>query len=362
MSQGALTQGNFNNTDPNAVPDGLFSGCKTTKDNQAVIEVDPSAGWASLNFVSALSAKAAQVSIDNHKMYIYAVDGVYIQPQLVDTFLMYNGERYSALVKLDQKPGAYTMRFANNIPDQLISGYATLAYSNSPTKISDPNNLSAAAINYGGQTTSNNVKSLVASSIIPFNIPSPSNDVSATYILNMGRFGYNWQWTMNNISTYPLSLEDQSPLLYTSSPSTAGNASLTIRTQNNTWIDIILQSTIAPSNPAQPPHPIHKHGNKGYLIGSGSGTFVWPTVAEAQKATPSNFNIPKASYRDSFTTAAILQTPGWTAFRYHVTNPGAWLLHCHIQTHLMGGMALQILDGIDAWPKSPSEYSNGNGY
>lgn len=29
--------------------------------------------------------------------------------------------------------------------------------------------------------------------------------------------------------------------------------------------------------------------------------------------------------------------PTWLALRYHVVNPAAFLLHCHIQVHLRGG-------------------------
>jgi hypothetical protein len=39
-------------------------------------------------------------------------------------------------------------------------------------------------------------------------------------------------------------------------------------------------------------------------------------------------------------------------------NPGAWMLHCHIQSHLSGGMAMVILDGTDVWPDVPDEYRN----
>ena len=32
-------------------------------------------------------------------------------------------------------------------------------------------------------------------------------------------------------------------------------------------------------------------------------------------------------------------------------------MHCHFEIHLGGGMAIAILDGVDAWPKVPSEYA-----
>jgi hypothetical protein len=38
------------------------------------------------------------------------------------------------------------------------------------------------------------------------------------------------------------------------------------------------------------------------------------------------------------------------------------LLHCHVETHLNGGMGMVIMDGIDRWPSIPPEYAiNQNG-
>lgn len=303
-------------------------------------------GWVALNFISAMTSKAIVVSIDEHPMWIYAVDGQSIQPQLVDSFQVYNGERYSAMVKLDREGAKYTIRVANNLPDQLISGYATLSYQGRQS-----NHVSVASINYAGNPVSSGIRVLDTTSLKPFNQAPPSNEVDATYVVSMGRFGYNWQWSLNNRSTWALPLQNvQPPLLYSSSPSTAGDDALVIRTKNNTWVDIILEVTLGPQNPAQPPHPTHKHGNKAYLIGAGTGLFNYSTVAEAQLHIPQAFNISTAVLRDSFTTPPVLFAPAWVAMRYHVVNPGAWLLHCHIQTHLTGGMAMAILDGVDVWP------------
>ena len=355
MAIGALTEGQFP-SDLSKVPYGLQSGCQATQGNQETIKVDPSSKWVSLNFISGLSSKATVVSIDEHQMWIYAVDGQYIRPQLVDTFLMYNGERYSAMVKLDKTPGNYTMRFANNLPDQLISGYATMSYVNVRSGRSGQ---STPSIDYAGNPVNSSIVALDTTSLTPYNQPPPASQVDATYILSMGRYGANWQWTMNNRSTYNESLEEETPLLYSDYPSTAGPDALTIRTKNNTWIDIILQVTLGPENPAQPPHPIHKHSNKAYIIGSGNGIFSYSSVAEAMQYIPQNFNLQGAAYRDSFVTPAILPQPAWVAFRYWSSNPGAWLLHCHIQTHFSGGMALNILDGIDTWPRIPAGAGNG---
>ncbi|KZF20160.1 hypothetical protein L228DRAFT_270254 [Xylona heveae TC161] len=37
-------------------------------------------------------------------------------------------------------------------------------------------------------------------------------------------------------------------------------------------------------------------------------------------------------------------------------NPGAFILHCHIQPHLAGGMAMAMLDGVGKRPAIPAAY------
>ena len=84
------------------------------------------------------------------------------------------------------------------------------------------------------------------------------------------------------------------------------------------------------------------------------GLFTWDTVAEAQKEIPEQFNLETAGFRDTFVTSPAGES--WLAIRYQVVNPGAFMLHCHIETHLEGGMAIAMLDGVDAWPTIPQEY------
>ncbi|CAG8745953.1 9472_t:CDS:1, partial [Dentiscutata heterogama] len=33
-----------------------------------------------------------------------------------------------------------------------------------------------------------------------------------------------------------------------------------------------------------------------------------------------------------------------TVIRYHLDNPGVWLMHCHMHWHLIKGMALQLIE------------------
>jgi FtsP/CotA-like multicopper oxidase with cupredoxin domain len=110
------------------------------------------------------------------------------------------------------------------------------------------------------------------------------------------------------------------------------------------------------ANALQPPHPIHKHSNKFFVIGQGEGKWKYSSIAEAMHYIPQSFNFETPQIRDTFATPPAATGPTWLAIRYHVVNPGAFLLHCHIQIHQSGGMALALLDGIDEWPEIPDEY------
>lgn len=68
----------------NAVPFGVFEGCNASQPNPTVFNVNPSQGWVSLNFISSAALQEMIVSIDEHPMWVYEVDGQFIEPQLID--------------------------------------------------------------------------------------------------------------------------------------------------------------------------------------------------------------------------------------------------------------------------------------
>ena len=351
----------------------MLDGCTPTNGSMETFYVNAADGWLNLHIVSAMSIKTPVFSIDSHPMWIYAVDGLYIEPQPADTVFLYNGERFSAMIKLDQTPGDYTIRVANSGADQIISGYGKLSYQNhtshkSPKGYNSTTTNSTvngtAYINYAGGNTTASVVALDETLLLPYLASKPAPTVDATHILKLGRLGANYNWTLSGSKVYDDESNYQTPLLFYPNSTSHPNAfdpSLIIRTKNNTWVDIVLQVVLNDAAPAQPAHPVHKHSNKGYLIGSGTGTFNYSTVADAMKVIPGSFNLETPSLRDSFNTPSVLQGPSWIAFRYQVVNPGAFYLHCHIQTHLSGGMAMTIMDGVDAWPAIPEEYLNGYG-
>lgn len=337
-----------------ALPQDAYDVCVPSTGNRTVFEVDASAKFAAFSFINTGAFETEVITIDGHKFWVYAVDGQYVVPQLVDEIIVPNGARYTAFIQLNQAPADYTMRVANKGLNQVISGYATVRYKGSagPSSAND----ALATINYGGVNLTN---------LLPFIDPkgaayppsAPAAQADVTFTFDIKKINAAYEWTLSGVESYNQTEEDATPLMY-QDPSQIPDSDLIIKTKKGQWVDFILKV----EGPLAEPHPIHKHSNKAYILGSGIGSFNWSTVAEAAAVLPNTtFNFKAPPLRDTFTTTPTNGNNTWLALRYQVVNPGAFIMHCHMQTHFTGGMAVAILDGIDAWPKVPPQYLNGTG-
>lgn len=356
------------------MPEGVFSGCKPSDGPQEVFRVNPAAGYASWDLVSSTGVSTLAFSIDEHPFYVYAIDGRYVKPTKADALTIINGQRYSIMVKLDKPANkTYAIRSVVSGLNQILNATAILAYEPSipPGKNKPyPYPTSTPYITVSGFNATADTIMFNESFATPFPPVAPAAEADDLYVLNIGRYNSSYRWLLNN-GSMPQSLEVARPPLLFENPNIYNESSkkgvynngdhLTIHTLNNTWVDLIL----AVEAGLQPPHPFHKHSNKFFVLGSGQGSWTWASVTDAMKEIPENFNFVDPPIRDTYATivaANPLVSGSWVALRYQVVNPGAFLLHCHIQTHLSGGMALALLDGVDEWPHVPETYLNGNGF
>lgn len=328
----------------------MFEGCVPSQGPQEVFLVNASQQFVSWDLTSTSGVLQMTFSVDEHVMWVYAIDGRYIQPRQVNALTIPNSNRYSVLIPLTQPRGDYTVRIVSASVQQILNTTAIMRYTGMPqlTRLSNP------WITLNNQNATTSTVFLNESLIVPFPALVPSNNVAQTFFLHVSQVGTAYRWRLGN-SSYGLELEESQPLLFNQ---TAIPSDLIIRTNNGTWVDlVILVDSIL-----QPPHPIHKHSNKHFVIGQGNGAFNWTTVVQAAQAIPENFNFVTPQYRDTSVTPTPITGPTWLALRYQVVNPGAFLMHCHIQVHQSGGMVLAMLDGVDAWPTIPPTYLNDSGF
>ncbi|KAJ5991880.1 Laccase abr2 [Penicillium sp. IBT 35674x] len=342
------TQGNYTHDLSKLLPT-MFYGCTPSQSPHEVFTVNANDQYVSWDLTSAAGILDLIFSVDEHDMYVYAVDGRYIQPVSVNAINLPSATRYSVLVPLNQVPGDYTIRMVSGTAQQTINTTATMHYKGK-SQLNRPSN---PWITIPGTNATADTVFLDDSTIVPFPVISPASTADETFKLYIDHYNASYLWTLGN-SSFNLELEESQPLLFNQ---TAIPSDLIIRTKNGTWVDLIIQV----GTPLQPSHPIHKHSNKHFVIGQGNGTFTWDTVAEAILETPSSFNLINPPIRDTSGTPLNI-IPTWMVLRYQVVNPGAFLLHCHIQVHQSGGMALAILDGVDAWPTVPAAYLHDSGF
>ncbi|GKT47435.1 laccase abr2 [Colletotrichum spaethianum] len=322
--------------------------------------VDSRNGWAALTFINVGGLYPLQVSIDNHDLHVYAVDGQYIRPTVTDRVYVGNGNRVSVMVKLNQERALYTVRMANDLLNQILGGFANMAYDGA----NEMSNCSKPKMNYAGQPLIKNLRSFKPEEGRPFPARTPSRRSNRTFKLHLrkpGRPHGAYEWSLSGHEVYNMTREQQDPPFLFLQPDEIPHSELVLRTHVGEWIDLILET----EGPFAQSHPVHKHGNKVYFLGSGTGKFPWHTVEEAQKhLPPGSFNFKDPSYLDTFTTPDIAgDAPAvWTVVRYKADNPGTWLLHCHVQTHHAGGMGVVMLDGISQFPKVPTDYVEWNGF
>ncbi|KAK3151350.1 hypothetical protein QOZ80_3AG0244770 [Eleusine coracana subsp. coracana] len=79
-------------------------------------------------------------------------------------------------------------------------------------------------------------------------------------------------------------------------------------------------------------HPMHIHGYHFYVLATGFGNYD-PRRDEAK------FNLVDPPSRNTIG----VPVGGWAVVRFVADNPGVWLVHCHIDAHLTGGLAMALV-------------------
>ncbi|KAG5992048.1 hypothetical protein E4U43_003864 [Claviceps pusilla] len=401
----AVFGGNAAHFNASALPPGSFTGCEPSHrrgrhaGQTEVIRAPRPPGrdsWMAMDLVGAFNFINAVVAIDDHDMWVYAMDGQYVQPQRVQAVAMANGERYSVMVKL-RRGGRFKIRCHATSTPQMLVGHAILHV---PAKKGVVEGMEEAVegmegavegieeeaegkkededdkeeeehhhrqwIDLVGRPLSAEVVFFDQSRAHPFppgRHPMP-RAADALHVLNMRLLGgKSYLWALNSTSLTPTELEGLDPPVLLDADGRAGayparRGNVTIATRNGTWVDLVFCA----GQHIMPPHPIHKHGVKMFLVGSGTGPFGWSSVEQAARERPGQFNLVDPPRRDGVLSLPVGRgQESWVAVRYRVSSPGPWLLHCHIGNHMMGGMMMVILDGVDAWPDVPGEYLGTTG-
>lgn len=309
--------------------------------------------WISLNLINAGAVDMLSVAVDSHWMYVYAADGDYVKPQKVQNLQIGIGQRYSIFVKLDQPVGDYLIRAAaypTGDMQQVMEGYALLSYhgGQSSTLSSMPGlkTLTSGQDEPGRWTYVNGsaktgVVELMPEMLEPFPGNPPPQGAAGKFVRFDIAMTMPTVWQVAN-TTF---VEPVVPVLYGNS-SSGFNANYTVHVPANTTVDVLMQ--VSPESMDLMGHPMHLHGHKFWVLGSGTGQF---NDSAYSSLSSSELNLINPPVRDT----VHLPQSGWTLIRYVSDNPGCWIIHCHIDWHLLSGMAALIFEGEDEVPVFPRQ-------
>ncbi len=327
------------------------------------------------------------VAIAGHEMTIVEVEGTLVDPPItVSNYDVAPGQRVSVLVTTDQVPGSYLIETSvreRNIPD--LFGKAILHYTSTEKVVPEispehpvwDDSEAAKAIEDSLRTKDPTSYSEVSA------LQRPEEEIerwvvvgTQNLLLNDEGEAVQLRWACNNISDvkpvepliaravrlarengWPTDLGEEyldipqlPPTIWNHSaliddgpgPTLGDQGTAVIRLKEGQVFEIVLQNARA-LNGAAEFHPWHVHGHSFWVVGRGEGTFDAATDV-------ASYNLEAPLLRDT----ATLWPLGWTALRM-VAQPGVWLFHCHLTSHLIMGMGFALVVEPDVLDDPPEE-------
>ncbi|KAJ5645758.1 Multicopper oxidase type 2 [Penicillium longicatenatum] len=283
--------------------------------------------------------------IEDHTMRIVEVDGVYVDEAEADYLYLSVAQRYSVLV---------TMKNSTE------KNYGMVMVADSSLLDTIPSDLLLNQTNwleYNSEAAHNNVTMPVddSSDIYPFDdielVPydrvglytNPTKTIEVAVIMEDLDNGKGYA-LLNNISyTAP-----KVPTLYT--VKSAGDLATDATVYGDYTHSVVLEQDevveIILSNQDTGTHPFHLHGHNFQLLdrypGYGENFFDYDagTVFATFDADNHTAFPQYPARRDTF----VLPPGGYYVIRFKADNPGVWFFHCHIDWHLMQGLAMTFVE------------------
>ena len=336
-----------------------------------------------------------EYSIDNHDMIVVGCDGYDIHPIRVTAFITYPGECTDVEVDAKQRPDLYWIRVKTlkhgkgpNLEDdgKHEEGHAILAYDDI-SALHDPSSkstecnrqhicyvLNCPFLDYPAGTYKQCISLADARSMDHRIIPLMGVDDESyeEYFLN---FGFQNGPSINAIAFEPPKVpmfqhytNDQVKKCSSQNCDDGCKCTHTVTLPHNKTVQLVL-SNIVSGEGFTSPHPIHLHAHGFAVMKMGYPSYDSETgrklgdnddlYCEDKKCTSVKWsgrrprlNKDSPPVKDTVT----LPSGGYAVIRFRADNPGYWLLHCHMESHAVGGMMLLIEEAPGEIPPTPPHF------
>ncbi|CAL1531522.1 unnamed protein product [Lymnaea stagnalis] len=348
-----------------------------------------------------------RVSIDGHPITLVATDGYDLQPVVVESIIVNEGERYDFVVAANQTVGNYWIRAVTlevNVQNHIAE--AILRYEGAPDEEPKTSRKNCTAndrcvvvncpFSYYPDGTSTDCMSLgQLKTTVSLNTPggniSLSEDVEEVFF----NFGFSVRSATAIIST-PGGINGRTfkfptvpALTQPQEVTTACNkddcgeekvckCSYTVNLEYNKVYQFVFLNMGAGKGWV---HPIHMHGHSFHVVKIGYPTYNRTTGkilhdnldidcqgnADREKSFCNVAKWANSSWGGNTVPGLELEFPpvkdtitvptgGYVVVRIRADNPGVWVMHCHIEMHMLDGMMLMLNESFGRHPPPPSDF------
>ncbi|KAF2788279.1 multicopper oxidase [Melanomma pulvis-pyrius CBS 109.77] len=327
-----------------------------------IIKVQPDRTYR-MRFIGMTAISLVTLGFESHSnLTIIESDGSFTKPAYSDHLQIAPGQRFSLLFKAKSASEIHSLNKTNfwiqyenrdrpaNVAGFAILSYSHASYSSSPVMLpeSKPLTLPEDMTDWLEYTLTP-----LSTEINPF---PPAAIVSRTIVITVQqKSNGTLQWAQNNdiwketnvTVPYLTDIYQRGETAIPDYEAALKNygwdpKSLTYPAKLGEVIDIVWENNNGPSG-GWDVHPFHAHGRHYWDLGAGNGTY---------NATANNEKLDTL-YRENDWTPALRDTTmqyryassgvpnttaGWRAWRVVVSEPGVWMMHCHIFAHQIMGM------------------------
>lgn len=341
-------------------------------------------------------------SVPDIPLNVIETDGYPIEPKRVDEIIIYPAERYDFTLDLNGvKDGLHNItvhilegKFLNKRKDIIGRGLINLKTFISSVKMTSYT-INKTILNCPLQF----FPSELHTNCIPVTSleshPSAKNSFDETkrsgetftYFLNFGfpgktRYssinGRKFIWPTVSALTQP---SDLNTFCHDCNNENSCKCTYSLNLKSGAEIIMVLSNV---GNGAVITHPIHIHGHTFEVLKMGFPFITSPYSNDSDlhqnedilcndQLTNEESQCNQATWRNFYWTmnyrhidqinlhnpvrkdTVIVPYGGYTIIRFWATNPGVWFMHCHIDKHMVEGMALMLNESFDKLPALPND-------
>ncbi|KAH6869607.1 laccase 2 precursor [Coprinopsis sp. MPI-PUGE-AT-0042] len=258
-------------------------------------------------------------SIDGHRLTIIEADGVNTQPHIVDSLRIFAGQRYSVVLNANRPVDNYWIRALPNFgPPGFTGGFnsAILRYVGAPAV--DP---TTTQTTNGVVLNEADLRPLMAPAAPGQPFPGGADvNINLNAVFDFPSLSFKVNGATFHQPPVPVMLQIMSGAQTAQDMLPAGSVYTLPR---NKVIELSM-----PGGSTGSPHPFHLHGHEFSVVRSaGSSTYNY--------ANPIRRDVVSAG-----------QTGDNVTIRFRTDNAGPWILHCHIDWHLVLGLSVVFAEDV----------------